>query len=142
MALATAALIMIPFALWHPGEFAAGAVWSHLAEPGRGYALNLLAWPTFQLDGPLIIVLPAALLVGAWTSRRFLDDDRAWLAGSAGLLLFAFAFNRVAFVNYYSIPLVLILQLLLVLACPPLKREASPEAVAQAAARSGHPPDA
>ena len=117
VALATATVCIVPLALWHPAEFAEGTFWSHLAEPGRGFALNLLAWSSFQLDAPLIIVLPFSLVVGWWASHRFADVDSAWLAGSAGLLLVAFLLNRLAFANYYAIPLVLML--LLIMACSP-----------------------
>lgn len=107
-------LCILPFAAWHPAEFAEGTFWSHLSEPGRPYALNLLSWPSLQLDVPPAICLGVALGVGWWSSRQVRDGDGAWLAGSGALLLVAFALNRIAFVNYYAIPLVLTLLLVLV----------------------------
>lgn len=109
----TIAVVVLPFALWHPDRFLEGAVLFHLREPGRPFALNLLNWPTFSLDPPLVLVVVAALAFG-WACRlRQRSPMTAWLAGSAGLLLFAFELNRIAFVNYYAIPLALILLLVL-----------------------------
>ena len=106
-------LAVAPFALWHPAQFAEGVFFSHLREPGRPFALNLLSFPGLTLDMPLVVAFPLAIAFG-WLSRRHLDAPvQRWLAGSAGLLLGAFALNRIAFVNYYAIPLALILLLIL-----------------------------
>ena len=106
---------VIPFALWHTPEFLEGTFLSHLTEPGRAYALNLLNWPGFSLDLPLILVFPLAIVFGWLCQRRQRLPVAAWLAGSGGLLLLAFVLNRIAFVNYYAIPLALILLLILAL---------------------------
>lgn len=110
---ATVAVVIVPFALWHPDRFLEGAVLFHLREPGRPFALNLLNWPTFSLDVPIVLVLPAALVFGWICRRRQGSAMTSWLAGSAGLLILAFELNRIAFVNYYAIPLALILLLIL-----------------------------
>ena len=44
-----------------------------------------------------------------------MDADAGWLAGSATLLLIAFLANRIAFVNYYSMVMLLLLLLVAVL---------------------------
>ena len=44
-----------------------------------------------------------------------MDVDAGWLAGSATLLLIAFLANRIAFVNYYSMLMLLLLLLAIVL---------------------------
>ena len=80
---------------------------------GRPYALNALNWPGAAFDVPLLLVLPASLLAGWLASSRIEDEDSAWLAASAALLLVAFLLNRIAFVNYYAIPLLLLLLLML-----------------------------
>ena len=116
-AVVTAIVIVGPFALWHPREFLEGTFWSLLAEPGRDYSLNLLVWPNMRLDPPYVPILMAALFAGWLVCRRFarVDVDAGWLAGSATLLLIAFLANRIAFVNYYALVMLLLLLLVTVL---------------------------
>ena len=71
---------VVPFAIWHPSEFAWGAFLSHTLEPGRAYALNLLNWPGTQLDIPLLVVFPMAFVFGFVCQRRQQRTDRG-LAG-------------------------------------------------------------
>jgi len=117
-AVVTSVLLTAPFALWHSPEFLEGTFWSQLAEPGRDYALNLLIWPGFRLDPPYLPILATGLVAGWLVSRRVgqVDEDAGWLAGSATLLLIAFLANHIAFVNYYSMLMLVLLLLALVLA--------------------------
>ena len=64
-----------------------GAFLSHIREPGRVYALNLLNWPGMHLEIPLLVVFPLALVFGLVCQRRKGGPIAAWLAGSAGFLL-------------------------------------------------------
>lgn len=128
-ALITWAIVVIPFALWHPPEFMEGAFLSHLREPGRPYALNLLTWPGITLDVGFVLVAPVVLAFGWLCQRRIEAPLAAWLVGSTGLLLLAFLLNRIAFVNYYAIPLALLLLLMLAFAPRP---EATTEARTEA----------
>lgn len=114
-AVVTWLVAVVPFALWHAPEFAEGTFLSHVREPGRPYALNLLNWPGTELDAPLLLVFPLAIAFGWLCQRRQALPLAAWLAGSGGMLLLAFVLNRIAFVNYYAIPLALALLLLLAL---------------------------
>ena len=110
---ATWLVIVLPFALWHPVNFAEGTFWSQIAEPSRPHSLNLLNLPGALIDVPLLVVFPAAFLVGSLIAWRLGPGVSAWLGGSAGAMLIAFVLNPIAFVNYYTIPLVLILLLIL-----------------------------
>ncbi len=116
-AVLTVLVIVAPFALWHTREFLEGTFWSQLSEPGRDYSLNLLVWPGGRLDPPYLPILVVALIAGSLVTRRFqgVDVDAAWLAGSATLLLIAFLANRIAFVNYYSLLMLVLLVLAMVL---------------------------
>lgn len=113
VAASTWVIVVLPFVLWHPAEFLEGAFFSLIREPGRDYALNLLNWPGISLDPPLLGVFLASIAFGWLCQRRQGSSVGGWLAGSAGLLLVAFALNRIAFVNYFAIPLALMLFLLL-----------------------------
>jgi hypothetical protein len=109
----TLLIVVLPFVLWHPTQFLEGTLFSLIREPGREYALNLLNWPGISLDPPLIAVFLASIAFGWLCQRRQTSSVTGWLAGSVGLLLGAFALNRIAFVNYFAIPLALMLFLLL-----------------------------
>ena len=50
-----------------------------------------------------------------WVALARVDVDAGWLAGSATLLLIAFLANHIAFVNYYSILMLVLLILVTVL---------------------------
>ena len=117
IAVVTAVVIVAPFGLWHTREFLEGTFWSQLAEPGRDYSLNLLVWPSVRLDPPYVPILVVAMVAGWWVSRRYerVDADAGWVAGSTTLLLIAFLANRIAFVNYYSLVMLLLLLLVTLL---------------------------
>jgi hypothetical protein len=109
-------IVVVPFALWHPDRFFEGALFSLVREPARDYAFNVLNWPGVSLDPPLVLVFVISLAFG-WVCQRRQDSPvGAWLAGSVGLFLVAFALNRIAFVNYFAIPMALMLFLILVYA--------------------------
>jgi hypothetical protein len=60
-----------------------------------------------------VLVFVVSLAFG-WVCQRRQDSPvGAWLAGSVGLFLVAFALNRIAFVNYFAIPMALMLFLIL-----------------------------
>jgi glycosyl transferase family 87 len=110
---ATWLIVVVPFALWHPDRFFEGALFSLVREPARDYAFNVLNWPGVSIDPPLALVFVISLAFG-WVCQRRQDSPvEAWLAGSVGLFLAAFALNRIAFVNYYAIPMALMLFLIL-----------------------------
>jgi len=109
----TWAIIVIPFALWHPNRFFEGALFSLVREPARDYAFNVLNWPGVSIDPPLVLVFVISLAFGWLCQRRQDSPAGAWLAGSIGLFLVAFALNRIAFVNYFAIPMALMLFLIL-----------------------------
>ncbi len=106
-------IVVLPFALWHPQRFFEGALFSLVREPARDYAFNILNWPGISIDPPLALVFAISLVFG-WVCQRRQDTPvGAWLAGSVGLSLVAFALNRIAFVNYFAIPMALMLFLIL-----------------------------
>jgi hypothetical protein len=106
-------IVVVPFALWHPDRFFEGALFSLVREPARDYAFNVLNWPGLSLDPPLVLVFVISLAFGWLCQRRQDSAVGAWLAGSIGLFLVAFALNRIAFVNYFAIPMALMLFLIL-----------------------------
>ena len=106
-------VVVVPFALWHPDRFFEGALFSLVREPARDYAFNVLNWPGVSFDPPLVLVFVISLLFG-WVCQRRQDSPvAAWLAGSIGLFIVAFALNRIAFINYFAIPMALMLFLIL-----------------------------
>jgi hypothetical protein len=109
----TWAIVVVPFALWHPDRFFEGALFSLAREPARDYAFNVLNWPGISIDPPLVLVFVISLVFGWLCQRRQDSPIDAWLAGSVGLFLVAFALNRIAFVNYFAIPMALMLFLIL-----------------------------
>lgn len=112
-AAATWAIVVVPFALWHPERFFKGALFSLLREPARDYAFNVLNWPGVSIDPPLALVFTISLVFGWLCQRRQDSPVGAWLAGSVGMFLVAFALNRIAYVNYFAIPMALMLFLIL-----------------------------
>jgi hypothetical protein len=119
-------IVVVPFALWHPDRFFEGALFSLVREPARDYAFNVLNWPGVSIDPPLVLVFVISLAFGWLCQRRQDSPVGAWLAGSIGLFLVAFALNRIAFVNYFAIPMALMLFLILAYTG---RRQADAEAV-------------
>ena len=109
-------IVVVPFALWHSDRFFEGALFSLVREPARDYAFNVLNWPGISIDPPLALVFVISLAFGFVCRWRQDSGVGAWLAGSVGLFLVAFALNRIAFVNYFAIPMALMLFLILVYA--------------------------
>jgi hypothetical protein len=114
---AVAAAIVVPFALLDLPKFLEGSVSSHMVEPARDYAVNLLdplpgVLP--RLNVPLVVTGVLALGVGTAVRLRWPDAIDGWLAGSIALLTVAFCFIGISFVNYYQIPLALLLVLIMV----------------------------
>lgn len=107
------AIVVVPFALWHPDRFFEGALFSLVREPGRDYAFNILNWPGMSIDPPLVLVFVVSLVFGWLCQGRQGSPVSAWLAGSAGLFLVVFALSRISFVNYFAIPMALMLFLIL-----------------------------
>jgi hypothetical protein len=115
-ALASGGLVLV-FLLMNPGAFLGGSVSSHLVEPSRDYAVNLLdplpgVLP--RLNVPLVVTGLLALGLGLLVRLRWPDAIDGWLAGSVILLTVAFSFIGISFVNYYQIPLALLLVLIMV----------------------------
>ena len=109
-------IVVVPFALWHSDRFFEGALFSLVREPARDYAFNVLNWPGISIDPPLALVFVISFVFG-WVCRWRQDSGvGAWLAGSVGLFVVAFALNRIAFVNYFAIPMALMLFLILLYA--------------------------
>jgi Glycosyltransferase family 87 len=114
---AVAAAIIVPFALLDLPRFLEGSVSSHMVEPARDYAVNLLdplpgVLP--RLNVPLVVTGVLALGIGTAVRFRWPDAIDGWLAGSIALLTVAFCFIGISFVNYYQIPLALLLVLIMV----------------------------
>ena len=82
-------------------------------------AFNVLNWPGVSIDSPLVLVFAMSLAFGWLCQWRQGSRVDAWLAGSIGMFLVAFAFYRIAFVNYFAIPMALMLFLILADARPP-----------------------
>ena len=114
---AVAAAIILPFLALDPGAFLEGSVSSHMVEPARDYAVNLLdplpgVLP--RINVPIVITGILALGIGFAVRLRWPDSIDGWLAGSIELLTVAFSLIGISFVNYYQIPLALLLILILV----------------------------
>jgi hypothetical protein len=110
IALATGIAVSLPFLVLDAGLFVEGTLVIHAEEPSRGFALNLL-----PLLGPIVGTISpvAAPILGAvagilvaFVSRR---RSTSWIEGSVvGLLVFC-VFGGISFVNYYVVPLALVL---------------------------------
>jgi uncharacterized membrane protein len=114
---AVSAAILLPFLALNPSAFLLGSVSSHVVEPARDYAVNLLdplpgVLP--RLNVPLVVTGLLALGLGLLVRLRWPDAIDGWLAGSVILLTVAFSFIGISFVNYYQIPLALLLVLIMV----------------------------
>ena len=114
---ATAAVFILPFFLLDPAAFLEGSVSSHMVEPARDFAVNLLdplpgVVPRFNV--PLVVTGVLALGIGFAVRLRWPDAIDGWLAGSIALLTVAFSLIGISFVNYYQIPLALLLILIMI----------------------------
>jgi hypothetical protein len=88
-----------------------------MIEPARDYAVNLLdplPGVVPRLNVPLVVTGILALGAGLAVRLRWPDSIDGWLAGSAALLTVAFCLIGISFVNYYQIPLALLLILIMV----------------------------
>lgn len=135
----TCGVVVVPFALWHSDRFFEGALFALAREPARDYALNVLNWPGLSIDPPLALVFVISFVFGWLCQRRQESPVVAWLAGSIGLLLVAFALNPIAYVNYFAIPMALMLFLILAYARPISGPASASSRRGSAAAGSGHP---
>jgi hypothetical protein len=111
------AAFIFPFLALAPGAFIEGSVASHLVEPARDYAINLLdplpgIVPRFTV--PIVITGIVALAAGLAVRLRWPDSIDGLLAGTIAFLTVAFALIGISFLNYYQIPLALLLLLVLV----------------------------
>ena len=112
----TSGAIVLAFLALDPEAFIRGSVLSHLVEPAREYAVNLLdplpgIVPRFTV--PFVITAALALTLGTAVRLRWPDNVAGWLAGSVGVLMVVFGLTGISFVNYYQIPLTLLLALTL-----------------------------
>jgi hypothetical protein len=115
-ALASGGLVLV-FLLMNPGAFLGGSVSSHLVEPSRDYAVNLLdplPGVVPRLNVPIVLTGVISAGIGLAVRLRWPDAIDGWLASSAALLMIAFALIGISFVNYYQIPLALLLLLTMV----------------------------
>jgi hypothetical protein len=117
VAVVVAAAILLPYLALNPSAFLLGSVSSHMVEPARDYAVNLLdplpgVLP--RLNVPLWLTGALALGAGLAVRMRWPDSIDGWLASSAALLTVAFALIGISFVNYYQIPLALLLLVILI----------------------------
>jgi hypothetical protein len=106
-AVAVAAAITVPFALWNLQAFWKSVVNVQLAGPFRWDALSYLVWWGFHGHGATqpstaflcsIIALAAALGLCVWRAPR---NPAGFSASFAFVLLLFLAFNKQAFANYY-----------------------------------------
>jgi hypothetical protein len=102
IAVAGAALVMLPFVLWDAPALYRGVVAFQLQQPFRA---DSLSWPAavVAMGGPILspwIALPAAAAILALAAGRRVPLERAVLAGAAAWLAFLL-FSKQAFCNYY-----------------------------------------
>jgi hypothetical protein len=117
VAAAVSGLIVAAFLVLAPAAFLEGSVSSHLVEPSRDYAINLLdPLPGIvpRLNVPVVITGILALGIGLVVRFRWPDAIDGWLAATIALLFVAFALIGISFLNYYQIPLALLLIVLMV----------------------------
>ncbi|WP_242343184.1 hypothetical protein [Anaeromyxobacter terrae] len=103
LAVAGAALVLLPFAVWDAPALYRSIVAFQLEQPFRP---DSLSWPALVVrgGGPILPAWPAALIAAATMAlaavRRPLSLERAVLAGAAAWLAFV-VFSKQAFCNYY-----------------------------------------
>ena len=112
-ALTTAALVVLPFVIANPARFLAGTVGFNIDQPLRSFALNLI--PLLRIFGPgtsvppIVAVVAGALAGLGVTWRR--RSGTAWVEATVvGLMVFS-VLGTISFVNYYEVPLGLLLLL-------------------------------
>src|SRR5262249_28090798 len=115
-AVVASASVLVPFIAADPAAFGVGSISSHLAEPARNYAFNLLD-PLPGIIGPVhapfgVTAIPA-IIAGSIVRLRWPDALSGWVAATTALMIVAFALIGISFINYYQIPLALILVLAL-----------------------------
>jgi hypothetical protein len=102
-ALATAALVTLPFAVWDPDGFFQSVVWLQVREPFRTDSLSVLAW--LAKRGVSVPTIATTLLAGAVAAALALwklPRSAGGLAAGTALMMFVlFAFGKKAFCNYY-----------------------------------------
>src|SRR5207248_2856522 len=107
---------LLPFLARSPAAFLEGSIASHIAEPPREYAFNLLdplpgIVPPIHL--PFVLTGIVALTTALVVRLRWPDAVDGWIAATTALMIVAFALIGISFMNYYQIPLALILVLVL-----------------------------
>jgi hypothetical protein len=110
-ALTTASLVVLPFLIANPARFLAGTVGFNINQPLRSFALNLI--PLLRIFGPgtsvpPIVAVVAGTLAGlgvAWRRRSSTD----WVEATVVGLMVFFVLGTISFVNYYEVPLGLLL---------------------------------
>jgi hypothetical protein len=110
-------VIVLAFLALAPSQFIEGSIASHLVEPARTYAINLLdPLPGIvpRLNVPFVVTAVVALGIGLAVRLRWPDAIDGWLAASTALLMVAFALIGISFLNYYQIPLALLLILVMI----------------------------
>lgn len=112
-----AGLLVGAFLVLDPTAFIGGSVASHLVEPSRNYAINLLdPLPGIvpRLHVPFAFTAVISLGIALAVRMRWPDAIDGWLAATVALLMVAFALIGISFLNYYQIPLALILLLVMI----------------------------
>jgi len=107
-------LMLVAYFAESPSAFVAGSIASHLGEASRPYALNLLdplppIVPPIHL--PFVFAAIAALTAALIVRTRWGDSVDGWVATTLALGVVAFALIDISFLNYYQIPLALMLVL-------------------------------
>lgn len=111
LAAGLAALLLLPFLLWHPRDFLTDVVLFQLRQPFRRDALSLPAIFHFvtglRAPGALALLGAVASLVWAW--KKLPRQHAGLLYGAALGFVGFFAMAKQAFCNYYSFAAVLLL---------------------------------
>jgi hypothetical protein len=98
-----AALVTLPFVLWHPRAFVDSVLLAQAREPFRVDSLSYLSWAArHDLGRGTIVWAVAAGLVALLAGTLLAPNTPAGFAASLALSSFAtFAFGSKAFCNYY-----------------------------------------
>jgi hypothetical protein len=102
LALAVAAVVTVPFALWNLGAFLNDVVLLQLKQPLRMDALSYVAWAARQgvlmPQGIAFLLAAGATALAIWRCPR---TPSGFALGVTLVFLTFFAFNKQAFCNYY-----------------------------------------